>query len=152
MRCETSASSWRLVIPVACCLGLLCGTEAKDTATEKESGFTLDLTNRSATRPIPATAVDIASVRFVAIDIANVVNSKRVRLTFEVFYQPRGGGNVLLGSFALFPPDHPGRFIVATGGRLRSGGTIALSMNVLDTVGPSDDVRVSVRGVSFTSE
>ena len=100
----------------------------------------------TATLPMPAT-IDAV----VEIDIADVVNPKRIRLTFEVHYQRESGNGekLLLGSFALYPPDNPGKFIVATGGRLRSGGAIVLSMRVLDEVGPEDRVRVTVRQISF---
>jgi len=121
-------------------------------AAEREDSFNLDLTNRSVTKPIGPEVADPASAKFVEIDIAEVLNPKRVRLTFEVHYQPEKGEKLLLGSFALFPPDNPGRFIVATRGRLRSGGAIVLSMVILDKVGPEDRVRVKVRQISFRQE
>jgi hypothetical protein len=121
-------------------------------AAEREESFNLDLANRSVTKPIGAELADVAPARFVEIDIADVVNPKRIRLTFEVHYQPGNGEKLLLGSFALYPPDNPGKFIVATGGRLRSGGAIVLSMQVLDEVVPEDRVRVTVRRISFRRE
>jgi hypothetical protein len=126
--------------------------EEKSSAAKSEPSFSLDLANRSVTRPIGPGLADPASVKFVEVDIADVVNPRRVRLTFEVHYQRGNGEKLLLGSFALFPPDHPGKFIVATEGRLRSGGAIVLSMVVLDEVGPQDKVRATVRRISFRQE
>lgn len=118
----------------------------------REDSFSLDLANRSATKPIGPELADAASAKFVEIDVSEVVNPKKIRLTFEVHYQGGNGEKLQLGSFALYPPDDPGTFIVATGGRLRSGGAIVLSMNVLDEVGPRDRVRVTVRRISFRQE
>lgn len=118
----------------------------------REDSFSLDLANRSVTKPIGPELAEPASAKFVEIEVSEVVNPKRIRLTFEVHYQPGNGEALQLGSFALYPPDDPGTFIVATGGRLRSGGAIVLSMNVLDEVGPQDRVRVTVRRISLRQE
>ena len=126
--------------------------DEKISAAGREGSFTLDLTNRSVTIPIGPELGDTASAKFVEIDIAAVLNPKRIRLTFEVHHQRENGEKLLLGSFALFPPDNPGKFIVATRGRLRSGGAIVLSMLVLDEVGPEDRVRVEVRQINFRHE
>jgi hypothetical protein len=126
--------------------------EETSAAAPREESFSLDLANRSVTKPIGSGLADAASAKFVEVDISEVVNPKRLRLTFEVHYQPENGEQLQLGSFGLFPPDNPGRFIVATRGRLRSGGAIVLSMKVLDEVGPQDRVRVTVRGISLRRE
>ena len=127
-------------------------TEETSAAAPHEESFSLDLANRSVTKPIGRELADPASAKFVEIDVSEVVNPKRIRLTFEVHYQPGNGERSLLGTFALFPPDNPGRFLVATGGRLRSGGAIVLSMVPLDEVGQQDRVRVTVRSISFRQE
>ena len=148
----------RPIVWIAFCLVLLaCGSDGEKrgmadenrSAAAREDSFSLDLTNRSVTMPIGPELGDAASARFVEVDIAEVLNPKKLRLTFEVHYQPKTGQKLELGSFALFPPDNPGKFIVATRGRLRSGGAIVLSMLVLDEVAPEDRVRVEVRQISF---
>lgn len=143
----------RPIVWIAFCLVLLaCGSNGENRGmadTAREGSFSLDLSNRSVTMPVGPELGDAASARFVEVDIAEVVNPKRLRLTFEVHYQPEQGEKLRLGSFALFPPDNPGKFIVATQGRLRSGGAIVLSMLVLDEVAPEDRVRVEVRQISF---
>jgi hypothetical protein len=126
--------------------------DEKSSAAEHEESFSLDLANRSVTKSIGPELADPASAKFVEIDIADVLNPKRIRLTFEVHYQRENGEKLLLGSFALFPPDNPGKFIIATRGRLRSRGAIILSMRVLDEVGLEDRVRVTVRQISFRPE
>ncbi len=119
---------------------------------EREGSFQLDLTNRSVTKPVGSGLGDSTSAKFVEIDISEVLNPKKIRLAFEVHYQGGNGEKVLLGNFALFPPDRPGKFIVATGGHLRSEGAVVLSMLVLDEVGPADRVAVKVRHLSLRKE
>lgn len=126
--------------------------EERSSAAVSEDSFSLDLANRSVSKPIGPGLAEPASARFVEVDVAEVSNPKRIRLTFEVHYQGGNGEKLLLGSFALYPPDNPGTFIVATRGRLRSGGSVILSMKVLDRVGPEDRVRVKVRRISLRQE
>jgi len=111
----------------------------------------LDLTTRSVTKPVERALFDPASAKFAEVDIAEVRNPKKIRVTFEVHFQPENGERILLGSFALFPPDNPGRFIVPTRGRVRGGGELVLSMKVLDEVGAGDEVEVNVRRISFVT-
>ena len=126
--------------------------DERSSAAVSEDSFSLDLANRSVAKPIGPGLADPASARFVEVDIAEVSNPKRIRLTFEVHYQDGNGERLLLGSFALYPPDNPGTFIVATRGRLRSGGSILLSMKVLDEVDTEDRVKVTVRRISLRQE
>lgn len=124
----------------------------KASAAEQEAPFTLDLSNRSVTKPIDPGFADPASARFVEIDIDDVENPKKIRLSFEVHHQRGDGSQELLGTFSLYPPENPGKFIVGTRGSLRSGGAIVLSMLVLDKTGPEDKVRVAVRRISLRRE
>lgn len=121
-------------------------------AAEQEGPFRLDLENRSVTMPLGPGLADPASARFVEIEISEVQNPKKIRLTFEVHHQRDDRDQVLLGTFSLYPPDNPGKFIVGTRGRLRSGGTIVLSMVVLDKAGPEDTVQVTVKQISLRHE
>jgi hypothetical protein len=132
-------------------MALACRSDGGERKMAEES-FSLDLANRSVTKPIGPELADAASARFVEVDISEVENPKKIRLTFEVHYQSGSGERVQLGTFALFPPDNPGRFLVATKGRLRSGGAIVLSMVPLDEVGPRDRVQVKVRRISVRQE
>lgn len=126
--------------------------EETSAAAPREESFSLDLANRSVTKPIGPELADPASAKLVEIDVSEVENPKKIRLTFEVHYQSGNGEKLQLGSFALYPPDNPGTFLVATRGRLRSGGAIVLSMKVLDEVGPQDRAQVTVRSISLRQE
>ena len=101
----------------------------------------------------PITADDMQAgrtYRFVEVEVAEVVNSRRHALSFDVHYEPPGGQRIALGSFSLYPPDNPGRFIVPTQNRVRNEGAIVLTMTSPDTDERTPEVRVGVRRMRFT--
>lgn len=91
------------------------------------------------------------AMRFVRVDIAEVVNPAKVAVSFEVSYQPPGGAPVPLGSFSLYPPDNPGQFIVPTQAKVKAGGTIVVSMVVVDSAYPGTTLRVGIRSIAAVS-
>jgi hypothetical protein len=153
-RIAQSFAAWRRAAAwIGCCvilLGCLRGvardgvSDERSNASEDQGPFSLDLERRSLSQAIGPEVLEPQAKRFVEIEIVEVFNPDRIRIAFEVHYQGENGEKVLLGTFGLFPPDRRGRFIVATRGRLRSGGVIILSLQVLDKVGPEDEVRVRV--------
>lgn len=103
-------------------------------------------------RPSLATPVAAADLeddpQFVIVEIAEVENPRRVPLAFTVTFRPARGPGVTLGTFSLYPPDNPGRFIVATQGKVHPGGQISVA---LDDAAPETmkDVRVGIAGLSL---
>ena len=91
-----------------------------------------------------------AGDRFVQVDLAEVSNPRSIELAFQVHYQRDGSEPVYLGSFALFPPDRPGRFIVPTQGEVQQAGRILLSLEPPQGGEVARAVRVEVGGVSLT--
>jgi hypothetical protein len=124
-------------------------SEGGCTAGDGSGPYRLDLANRTVTQVVGPDLADAPAQKFVQVEIASVDNRKRIPISFEVHYRPEKGDKVLLGTFALFPPDNPGRFIVPTSGRLRSGGSIVLSMTTLAETSAGDEVRVEVRRICF---
>ena len=78
--------------------------------------------------------------KFVVVDVRELTNPTREALSFEVRFRPERGPEVLLGTFSPYPADNPGRFIVATGGKVRSAGQILISIK-----GPDGQALRSVR-------
>lgn len=131
---------------------LACAPKAGEggcTGGDRGGPYRLDLANKTVTQAIGPELGDAAAQKFVQVEVAAVVNPKRIPIAFEVHFRPEKGGRVMLGTFALFPPDNPGRFIVPTSGRLRSKGSIVLSMNTLQETGAADEVRVDVKRICF---
>ena len=115
-------------------------------------GHELTLAARTAEVPVGPKAVAPRPKKFVQVEVAQVVNPRRIPLSFTVHYRPAGGDALLLGTFSLFPPDNPGTFIVATQGKLRVGGTVIVALVPLEETGEAPEVRVQVRRISFVDE
>ncbi len=116
------------------------------------SSFVLDLANRTASVPLGSELADPSAAKLVEIDVAEVSNPRRIGLSFEVRTMHQEGKPCFLGSFALFPPDRPGRFLVATRGSLRLGDVLEVSMVVLDEPSSDDRVRVGVKRISLRDD
>lgn len=128
-------------------------TRNENLESEPKSPLTLNLDRREVIQAVGAEPDGAASAqKFIQFEISEVYNPKKLRLTFEVHYRTEDAEETLLGTFALFPPDNPGDFIVATRGELRNHGEIALSMQVLDDIAPEDELRVTIKSISFREE
>lgn len=104
----------------------------------------VDAPNLSVTAPVKADTSATAA-KFVVVEIATVTNPRSLPLSFDVAFRS-DGREVPLGSFSLYPPNNPGRFIVATQGKVSPGGEIVVTLDRkgLEGVG---DVRVGIRAV-----
>jgi hypothetical protein len=119
--------------------------------TSQERPRVLDLTSPALVEPLGEQAGAVRENRFVRVEVVNVVNPRRLPVTVRVDYAPPTGDRVHLGSFSLFPSDQPGKFIVATQGRVSSGGAIVLTLEKPRSVVPSDTIRIAIRPITFVS-
>lgn len=87
--------------------------------------------------------------KFVQVEVTEVLNPKKFPLTFEVRYQSKSDVKTYLGSFSLYPSDNPGKFIVATQGRLKDEGAIVLSLVIPAKVDAGDTIKVTVKRIKF---
>ena len=92
-----------------------------------------------------------AGNKFVLVDISHVTNPESIPLAFLLHYQSPEGKKFYLGSFALFPANNPGRFIVPTQGKVGQDGEVVLSMEPLQDHGATTSVRVHIREVKLTN-
>jgi hypothetical protein len=115
-------------------------------------GYALDLVNRTAVRTVDQGITAPQAKKFVQIEVTDVFNPQRIPLTFNVHYQATHGEKSLLGTFSLFPPDNPGTFIVATRGKLQSGGLILVSLEPLEQVDEAAEIRVQLKRISFIGD
>ena len=114
-----------------------------------DSLFHLDLKTRTVVQAIEAQDGVDPGTRFVQIEVVSVTNPKRYALLFQLSYQPRNGEKIYLGSFSLYPADNPGKFIVATQGKLKNEGSLALTMVLSDEPEPQAAVKVSIKKMTF---
>lgn len=116
--------------------------------TQERVGY-LDLASPTLVRPLGAEGAGARESKFVQVDIDSAVNPKLYPVTIRVDYAPPSGPQVHLSSFSLFPANHPGRFIVATQGKLRPEGAVVLTLERPEKASPSDTVRVAVRSIAL---
>jgi hypothetical protein len=111
--------------------------------------FSLDLQNPEITQKL--LPEDAAQARFVQVEVIKVTNPRQRPAQFEVHYQPNDGEKILLGAFSLYPPDHPGKFIVPTHGKVKAEGKLILSLVKSDQVVAGDVVEVTVKSMRFVN-
>jgi hypothetical protein len=110
----------------------------------RETLYYLDLNNPSITQPIQSEIDKPGESKFVQVEVSEVQNPKKLALTFQVHYQAKSGEKINLGSFSLYPPDNPGKFIVATQGKVKDEGAIVLSMSTPDQADKTEPIKVAV--------
>lgn len=143
------------VVAVTLLLAVACGPAAGDPAgpprarTQATEAHLqeLDLGHPTFAAPVASLARRGAG-RFVVVDVTRVDNSARIGLVFTVSFRPDRGGDVPLGTFSLYPGDHPGRFIVGTRGLVRPSGRIVVAMQATDPPGRAP-VRVWIGEVAL---
>jgi hypothetical protein len=113
--------------------------------------YYLDAKKTSIVQPIEPKDMVQEGCKFVQVELAKIVNPKMHSLTFEVRYQ-LGDEKTYLGSFSPFPANNPGKFIVATQGKVKNRGAIILSLAIPDKVDANDTVQVTVKRMTFLKE
>ncbi len=116
-----------------------------------EKLYYLDLNSPSIVQPIDSSEKGPEGYRFVEVEVAEVVNLKNYPVAFKVYYQTKSEEKLYLGSFGLYPSDNPGKFIVATQGKLKNEGAIILSLVIPDKVNAGDTLKVGVKRIKFVN-
>jgi hypothetical protein len=111
--------------------------------------YYLDNLKPNLSQPIDPARDQVENAKFVQVEVAEVVNPKRYGLTFDVYFQPTNGEKTQLGTFSLYPADNPGKFIVATQGKVHNEGTIVLSLVITDKMEANDQVKVGIKRIRF---
>jgi len=138
----------RKLISILCCIYISSVTLAGDSSSACAEGV-MTLNQPSLTRNIDLMSAKAQQKKFVQVDIENVDNPHLIPIAFTVYYISTQGGKIYLGSFSLYPPDNPGRFIVATQRKLTNEGTISVSMVPLETFAEHQKIRVKIRSISL---
>jgi hypothetical protein len=105
----------------------------------------LDLRTPTVTQKIGPQDKLGSGCKFVQVEISRITNPKRYAIQFGLYYLPTNDEKVYLGSFSPFPADNPGKFIVATQGKVEDHGSLVLSMTLIDKPEPQDDIKVSLK-------
>ena len=86
------------------------------------------------------------------VEVSEVNNPQKYPIKFEVSYQPKDQEKIFLGSFSLFPPNNPGKFIVATQGKVKGEGKIILSLVTSAQAKSAETLKVGVKRIRLRSE
>lgn len=87
--------------------------------------------------------------KFIQIDINRVENPALLPIAFSVYYRSTTIKKIFLGTFSLFPPDNPGKFLVATRGKLAENGEIVINLVPLEKSTKNHRVRIKVKNILF---
>jgi hypothetical protein len=117
----------------------------------RDSLIELSLSAPEHRRSLSSFSAESRSLAFVRLEVASVVNPQRLALSLEVLQSVPQQPDSVLGMVSLFPADNPGTFIVATGGRLRSDGTLVVRLVSPDSGSARDAVRLALRPVTLTA-
>jgi hypothetical protein len=122
------------------------GNVATETnAADNDTLYYLDLNKPSIVQRIePAQLEPGVTYKFVQVEVARVINPKLYALTFQVHYQ-LNNDKTYLGGFSLYPSDNPGKFLVATQGKVKHEGAIVLSLVAPEKVAAGDTIQVGVK-------
>ena len=123
----------------------------KKDAKSDEPLYYLDLNKPQIEQPIEPGDREVERSKFVQIEVSEVNNPQKYPVKFEVSYQPKDQEKIFLGSFSLFPPNNPGKFIVPTQGKVKGEGKIILSLVTSEQAKAADTLRVGVKRIRFRS-
>ena len=126
--------------------------QKKNDTKSDEPLYYLDLNNPQIEQLIEPTDREVEGSKFVQVEVTEVNNPQKYPVKFEVSYQPKDQEKIFLGSFSLFPPNNPGKFIVATQGKVKGDGKIILSMVTSEQAKAADTLKVGVKRIRFRSE
>ena len=113
--------------------------------------YYLDLNKPQIEQSLEPGDREVEGSKFVQVEVAEVHNPQKYPVKFEVSYQPKDQEKIFLGSFSLFPPNNPGKFIVATQGKVKGEGKIILSLVTSDAKA-GDTLKIGVKRIRLRSE
>jgi hypothetical protein len=146
-----------IVLSTSCSSGTLDLVNSGNTKSENDAAvsddklYYVDLKKPILVQPIDAKSEGVERYKFVQVEVAEVTNPKKDPVAFQVHYQTVNNERVYLGSFGLYPSDNPGKFIVATQGKLKHGGAIVLSLVVPEKLEATDPLRVGVKKIKLVN-
>ncbi len=117
-----------------------------------ETLYYLDLNKPHIEQPIEPGDREVEGSKFVQVEVTEVNNPQKYSVRFEVSYQPKDQEKIFLGSFSLYPPDNPGKFIVPTHGKVRGEGKIILSLVTSEKAKAGDTLKVAVKRIRLRRE
>jgi hypothetical protein len=88
-------------------------------------------------------------IRYIEVVIDGIDNPRLIPLRFRVYSPDRAGGERLLGSFASYPGNQPGRYLIQVPPQFQLGEVIVLALAPAADFSADDTVRVRIGSVKF---
>lgn len=126
--------------------------ENKEAAKSDETLYHLDINKTKIEQPVEPGNREVEGAKFVQVEVSEVNNPQKYPVKLEVSYQPKDQEKIFLGSFSLFPPNNPGKFIVPTQGRVKGEGKIILTLVTSEQAKAGDTLKVGVKRLQFRKE
>jgi hypothetical protein len=123
--------------------------KGEDQKVNDQAMYKLNAGNRSVSQPIDPGLSDPYKYKFLEIEVVNVINPNKIPVQFEVYYQVENRDKILLGTFSLYPPDNPGKFIVATQGKIKPEGELTLSLVLPEKTDADNQLQITVKKIGF---
>jgi hypothetical protein len=123
------------------------GSPAPDNTQAMDTVFQISMSHPTLTQVLDSTYRNPEQMKFVEVEITRVKNPKDYPMMFSVQYTPLRGESTWLGVFSLFPNDHPGTFIVATQGMLRSSGKIEVRLEPPEMYKQGDELSAELKKI-----
>lgn len=114
-----------------------------------DSLYHLNLQKRELVQHVGPSLLLNHTYRFVQVEVVKVNNPQNYPLIFNVYYQYPNNKKQLLNSFSLYPAANPGKFIVATNGKLNSEGAIIVSLTTPAKIKQGDEVEVYIKKLTL---
>jgi hypothetical protein len=123
--------SRRIELSAILTVWIFCGLAQSAPGLSGGSGVQVESVTLSPEHPAGSFPIDRETVAgtpaVLRVSVTNVMNPARTPIGIYVYLSPAGGGaeRILVGNFALFPPDHPGGFMLGASkswAELRSRG------------------------------
>ena len=124
----------------------------KEAAKSDGTLYHLDLNKTQIEQPVEPGNREGEGAKFVQVEVSEVNNPQKYPVKLEVSYQPKDQEKIFLGSFSLFPPNNPGKFIVPTQGRVKGEGKLILTLVTSEQAKAGDALKVGVKRLQFRKE
>lgn len=121
-------------------------------ANHANSAHVLSLSAPTLDQPIGPDLASPSRQAFVEIAVTKVINPERIPISFVVYFHSAEGKKSYLGNFSLFPPDNPGKFIVATHGKLETGGRVSITLVPLQSVSTTPFICTRIGPIKFIKQ
>lgn len=134
----------------AACKGKISKQHAPDTTIIRmDTLYYVNIHKKSIEQAVNPAMLLQHTYKFVEVEVVKVFNPKKYPVIFDVYYRCINNKKILLGTFSLYPSDNPGKFIVATQGKVNKEGSIIISLTTPAKMNANDTLEVAIKKITL---